>query len=173
MDLRIRKADLADADIVGTISARSWQVAYRGIVPDEYLEKITPEYRAERFRTVLPLLPDAEFYLVQEGKLPIGVFNAHTCRDENTGDCGEIGIFYFLPEYWGKGYAAPAMQFALDRLKERDYQSVVLWVFEENLRARRFYEKQGFVADGMSKILTLGKDLVEIRYRQPLGKADL
>ena len=37
------------------------------------------------------------------------------------------------------------MEFLLEKIKSAGYRQVILWVFEENVRARRFYEKHGFV----------------------------
>ena len=166
--LVIARAAIDDADAVGRVTALSWQAAYSGIVPDEYLAHITPESCAAKFREVLPQLPDAEFFLVFVENKPTGVFNLHTCRDGDTVDCGEIGVFYFLSEHWGRGYGAEAMVYALNRLKERGFASAILWVLEENARARRFYEKQGFMTDGGRKVITLGKELVDMRYRKSL-----
>nr|WP_245816696.1 hypothetical protein [Lentzea albidocapillata] len=43
---------------------------------------------------------------------------------------------------------------------------MVLWVFDENPRARRFYERLGFRADGLVKTEAIGgAELTEIRYR--------
>lgn len=169
MNIMFKKASLEDAADVGYITSQSWQAAYSGIVPDDYLKEITPEFRTARFNAVFPLLTDAEFFLVLVDGKPVGVMNLHLCRDEDAKECGEIGIFYFLQEYWGKGYAAAAMDFALSRLRERGFSDAVLWVLEENCRARRFYEKQGFIIDGASKIINLGKDLVDVRYRRNIG----
>ena len=44
------------------------------------------------------------------------------------------------------------------------YRPVVLWVLADNARARRFYERAGFAADGSSKILTGLGGVLEIRY---------
>jgi len=168
LDISIRKASIDDADILGQITSCSWQAAYKGIVPDDYLAGIAPESRAERFRAVLKQRPDVEFYIVLADDIPIGVMNLHPCADEDAKGCAEIGVFYFLPEYWGKSCAAPAMEFALSRLKELGFQTVVLNVLEENVRARRFYEKQGFVPDGTRSVINLGKELVHVRYRKVL-----
>ena len=169
MDTVIRKASIEDAETIGYITSYSWQAAYKGIIPDDYLAGITPESRAERFRTVLKQRPDVEFYLVLADDIPIGVMNLHPCADDDAKGCGEIGVFYFLPEYWGMGCAAQAMEFALDRLRERGFPTVILWVLEENLRARRFYEKNGFILDGERKTVNLGKDLIEVRYWKSIG----
>ena len=168
MSVSFRRAELEDADTVGFITSRSWQAAYRGIVPEDYLAGVTPEYRARKYRESYPLLEGVEFYLVFVDGSPSGAMNLHRCRDEGLTGCGEIGIFYFLPEYWGRGCATETMQFALERLKELGYGSVLLWVLEDNHRARRFYEKQGFVADGGRKMITRGKELADIRYRKAI-----
>ena len=50
-------------------------------------------------------------------------------------------------------------------LKKQGYKDVFLWVLEENLGARHFYEKEGFSAtdDDLNDNIG-GKDLREIRY---------
>ncbi len=57
----------------------------------------------------------------------------------------------------------------MDRLladiADAGFQSVILWVFKENKRARRFYEAKGFAATDRIK-LSLGA--VEICYRKNL-----
>jgi GNAT superfamily N-acetyltransferase len=168
MDIRIEKATLADADVAGRISSASWKSAYKGIVPDWFLAGITPSVRAERFRTVLAEKPDVEFFLISVDTIPAGILNQHPCGDGNAAICGEVGVFYFLPDCRGCGCAAPAMEFALCRLRERGFSSVALWVLEDNARARRFYEKCGFSPDGAKKTVNLGKELTEVRYRKSI-----
>jgi hypothetical protein len=42
---------------------------------------------------------------------------------------------------------------------------VALWVLRDNVRARRFYERAGFIADGTEKAADLvGHQLREVRY---------
>jgi GNAT superfamily N-acetyltransferase len=168
MDIRITKANIEHANVFGEIAARSWQAAYKGIIPDDYLSGVTSESRAERFKMALSQMPEVEFFLVSVDNIPAGVMNIHPCADEDAKGCGEIGAFYFLPEYWGKGCAAQAMEFALNRLRERAFPEAALWVLEENARARRFYEKHGFFPDGMKKTINLGKEMNEIRYKRSL-----
>ena len=56
------------------------------------------------------------------------------------------------------------MQHILDKMKKDGYVKVVLWVFEKNLRARAFYEKQGFVQAGRRQI----NEISEIMYLKNL-----
>lgn len=80
-------------------------------------------------------------------------------------NCGEIVSIYFLPQYMGKGFGTLLMQAVLAELKKMGYQSCCLWVLEENGRARRFYEKMGFIPDGAYMEQEIGgKNLREMRY---------
>lgn len=78
---------------------------------------------------------------------------------------GEIVSLYLLPDYCGNGYGRQLLQAAVDGLAEMGYLYVFLWVLEENMRTRAFYEKFGFqnsrdcLKDNMG-----GKDLRELRY---------
>ena len=56
----------------------------------------------------------------------------------------------------------------LATLTETGYPRVVLWVLADNARARRFYERAGFVPDGVTNILTGLGDVLELRYARDL-----
>ena len=59
---------------------------------------------------------------------------------------GEVYAIYVRPDAWGTGSAWALMDAAVDWLAER-WQEAILWVAEENPRARRFYERYGWVAE--------------------------
>lgn len=168
MDITFECATLDDADVVGRITALSWQQAYRGIVPAEQLAQVTPELRAARFRQFYPQMSGVECTLALADGEPVGVFTVQDSRDEDTVGFGEIGIFYLLPEAWGRGIGSAAMAEALRHLQHKGYKRAMLWVFARNDRARCFYEKHGFAADGASKTWRAGEDLEEVRYRRDL-----
>jgi hypothetical protein len=45
----------------------------------------------------------------------------------------------------------------------------MLWVFDANIRARRFYGAAGFMADGGARSFSRGgANAPELRYRKPL-----
>jgi len=69
-------------------------------------------------------------------------------RDDDLPDEMEIVAIYLLESYWGRGFGKRLMGFALSEIRRLGYESVFLWVLEENRRARRFYETCGFIADG-------------------------
>jgi len=56
----------------------------------------------------------------------------------------------------------------LERLRERSYDEVILWVLEENKNAIRFYERQGFECDDTVREIWRGRALRQVRYRKEL-----
>jgi GNAT superfamily N-acetyltransferase len=78
---------------------------------------------------------------------------------------GELYAIYVLPDAWGTGAGPALMRTAVAALREH-YPTAILWVLAENPRARRFYEREGWVLDGGSKTEAfLGLDVTEVRYR--------
>jgi GNAT superfamily N-acetyltransferase len=80
---------------------------------------------------------------------------------------GEVKDVYVVPEAWGTGVAGGLMSAALDALRDMGATEAFLWVVEENPRARRFYERDGWTHDGTSKPSPLGPP--ELRYTKALG----
>ncbi len=160
----IRKANSDDSKQLGEIHAKSWQVAYKGIVPDKILDNMIPEKRAVYFEQALKEEKE-EDYLILKGEKALGFICIGKCRDEDKDDCyGEIWGIYLLPEYWRYGIGTKLIKWGLNNLKNRGYQKVTLWVLEDNWSARRFYEKMGFTFDDTIKELNIGKKLNEVRY---------
>ena len=61
------------------------------------------------------------------------------------------------------------MQAGLDAMRARGYRDAVLWVLDDNPRARRFYEREGWALDGRTKREEfLGVAITEVRYRRVL-----
>ena len=77
----------------------------------------------------------------------------------------ELICIHSLQENWGKGYGSKMMDKVLMDISEAGYTKVMLWVFEENERAKRFYGTKGFVKSEKSKEI---KGVVEVMYVKEL-----
>lgn len=162
--IKIRYANINDAKILGEIHAKSWQVAYKGIVPEEILANITPERREKYFEKALTEGWE-EDALIYKDNDAAGLICIGKCRDEDKSqEYGEVWGIYLSPEYWNDGLGRELMNWGLKELKVRGFKKVTLWVLEENQRARRFYELMGFKHDETVKEITIGKSLREYRY---------
>lgn len=170
--LSICKATVKDAEALGRIHSRTWQAAYAGIIPDEFLIQLTSESRAAFFKQKLlePAVPGklSDNYIALDQDAPVGLLALHTAPDiDVTPGTGGIAALYVLPEHQGKGFGRSLMDYGVNRLKETGHTGVILWVLEQNTKAIRFYERYGYVFDGTSKEIVLGKPLVEMRYSLP------
>jgi RimJ/RimL family protein N-acetyltransferase len=168
MDIVIRKVLLEEAYEYAVNHIACWRDAYKGIIPDEYLDNMSTqiEQRVERNRQNLSDPGDCEYLCVEYDGSMIGRLVFSKCRDDDkaNSNTGEIHAIYLLADYWGKGYGKIMMDYAVAELRNAECVEIVVWVLEDNRRARSFYEKYGFVFDGQSKDIDIGKPLSEIRY---------
>ncbi|MBX3081681.1 MAG: GNAT family N-acetyltransferase [Anaerolineae bacterium] len=167
--MNIRRATADDAPKLARVHVDSWQVAYRGIVPDSHLERFTYQRREEAFRHALTANLE-ETYLIEDGDQAVGILTIGASRDTDldASRTGEIWGIYITPTYWRQGVGTLLVYEAERILRSRHYKDVVLWVLADNKDARRFYEKMGFAVDGMSKLVELGQPLTAIRYKKSL-----
>lgn len=167
--MNIRRAAVSDAPTLAKVHVDSWQVAYQGIVPASHLERFTYQRREEAFRQALAADLE-ETYLIEDGDQAAGILTIGASRDADLdpNEVGEIWGIYLAPAYWRRGIGTTLVREAERILRSRGCKDVILWVLDDNLDARRFYEKMGFSLDGVSKTVELGKPLKAVRYRKPL-----
>jgi ribosomal protein S18 acetylase RimI-like enzyme len=160
----IRYASSGDAEALGEIQSLSWRAAYKGIVPDDVLKTYTPEVRKKAFEGFLDAGSSMNAIALFDG-CPAGFVCFEKCRDTDADALtGEVWGIYVKPGYWRRGIGTGLLFWAMEELKNRGFNSVSLWVLEENAEARKFYEYQGFKQDGERKELEVGKTLTVVRY---------
>lgn len=155
-----------DRTAISRIYEKSWKYAYAGIIPQDYLDSIP----AGQWVSGLDH-PDRMTLLCMEDDMFVGTSSFGKSRLRQLEDWGEIVSLYLLPDYIGKGYGKILLQSAVSELKKSGYEHIFLWVLEENIRARRFYERFGFQrTDDYLDDNIGGKALREVRYiyRQPV-----
>jgi ribosomal protein S18 acetylase RimI-like enzyme len=159
----VRSAVVDDADAIARVHARSWQAAYRGLMPDHVLDGIDVEARARWHREHLrqPPAGSAVFVAVDTAEQTIGF----TIVGESD-DGAAVFAIYVDPERWGAGAGRALMDAAVAHLTAAGPRPVRLWTLDGNERARRFYERRGFVADGAvgSHALGDGLDVPTVRF---------
>ena len=163
MELIIRKALLEDAHERAVCHVSSWRSAYKVIVPDNVLDNLSADEIADKFKKEIEL-KECSYYCAEYGGRIIGHFNIRNSLEGDKPNAGEVHGIYLIEEFWGRGYGREMMNCAIDSLKQIGYNEIILWVLEENARARRFYEKCGFIFDGTKKEEIISKPLIEIRY---------
>jgi GNAT superfamily N-acetyltransferase len=162
---------------MGRLHVRAWQRAYRGIMPDEYLDGLQPDERIAMWRDRIPrtdLPPLLVAVLAGEvaGFAAFGAERSITDPTDPTGPtgCGELYAMNLDPPHWGKGIGRALLRQATDALRALNFHEAVLWVIPENTRAVKLYESEGWVADGaVSTEEILGVVVTDVRYRTQLA----
>jgi ribosomal protein S18 acetylase RimI-like enzyme len=169
----IRPARMEDAAQIAAVHVQSWQAAYRGLLPQTYLDSLDPGQRIGWWQRSLSetdwshggtLLADAE------GRV-LGFVSYGPARDDDADSkrVGEIYAIYLVHAAWGAGTGRQLMAAALDRLSDAGFDQVILWVLDSNVRARRFYKAGGWFSDGaVQRDESHGFAMTEVRYRRPL-----
>jgi GNAT superfamily N-acetyltransferase len=167
----IRLADATDAMAVARVHVRSWQAAYRTLLPDDYLDQLRPEDRAQRY-DFAALDPDKPRTIVAEDEGSIcGFATTAPSRDADLPDHGELYALYVDPEMWGRGIGIALMSAARTQLVGAGFRSAVLWVLAGNVRAARFYQTNGWAPDGQRRTdVVWGVTVDEVRYVRELGR---
>jgi GNAT superfamily N-acetyltransferase len=83
--------------------------------------------------------PDFKAAAVEHGRTLI----AHAAYDRE-----QLRQLSVHPEYWGSGLAGTLVEAALDDMAAGGAEQATLWVLTANARARRFYQRTGWVSTG-------------------------
>ncbi|AGS72764.1 GNAT family N-acetyltransferase [Streptomyces collinus] len=168
--IRVRPMELADCDRVAEIRIRGWQHAYRGLMPQSHLDRLSVARDAERHRARFGQGDGAVVNLVAERDGEVVGWAAHgPYRDDVAGRTGDAELYaiYVDPARTGTGVGRALLAEAVGQCAR--YSCMRLWVLKENASARRFYERAGFHADGAEEPYDVdGVPVPEVRYTRSL-----
>ena len=149
---------------ISNVYEQSWKSAYKGMIPQDYLDSIPSGRWAEKVDN-----PDWHTLVCVEDEKIVGTSSFCESRFDTFPGYGEVISIYLLPEYVGRGYGRQLMEKALAELKQMGYKKVMLWVLEENTNARDFYERMGFqLASEVRDDSIGGKSIREVSYEKDM-----
>jgi len=165
MVVTTRRATLNDAEAVALAHVRGWQVGYQGLVPDSILDAIDLDQRTAQWQHYLTNDVPTDYVAELNGQV-VGFANVGPFRGEAVNDSyGELWAMYVHPDHWGAGAGYALMQCTMAYFVAHGMTTGYLWVLEGNDRARRFYERQGWIANLKTAANDYdGVSLLERRY---------
>lgn len=169
LHMLLRLAEPEDAIAVAGVHVRSWQAAYRKLLPDDYLDQLRPEDRAQKydFATLDPAKPRT--IVAAEQGLIHGFATTAPARDPDLPGYGELCALYVDPEYWGRGMGLALVSAARAHLFGVGFRNAFLWVLAGNARAERFYRIDRWAPDGLQRTDSVwGITINEVRYQREL-----
>lgn len=151
MSKLLRDARPDDAAAIASIGRRGWTNAYRGLLSASFLERRAATDLEAEWRAYLATVPAGHGLLVAEVDGAVAGFVRFGPAEDSDAageGAGEIYGLYVAPERIGRGLGRRLFTAARERLEAMGHRNLVLWSFEGNRRAERFYARAGLVLDG-------------------------
>ncbi|WP_161966088.1 GNAT family N-acetyltransferase [Steroidobacter cummioxidans] len=164
--IQIEPATSRECRAIAEVHVESWQHAYKGLIPDQYLASLSVPEREAMWLRMQEQQP-SHLLIARDAGQVVGFVAFGASRDSGAPeDQGEIWAIYVKPAFWSAGVGRLLCLAALQQLDVEGYGAVSLWVIVGNQRAIRFYEHAGFVlAPASRKQFELGGAMLEeVRY---------
>ncbi len=148
----VRKAKVSDAAAIAALQVRSWRAAYRGIVPDGFLDDLTEDAWLERWIAQLSTAGREGVHQLVSTEAP----DAPPCAVAVCGPAmeptaeltGQLYVLYADPSSWGRGHGRALLHRVHELLAADGHSGAMLWVAADNARSIEFYEHHGWAKDG-------------------------
>jgi ribosomal protein S18 acetylase RimI-like enzyme len=143
--ITIERAKPQDAAAISIVQVNSWQTAFQSIVPDTYLQAMTPEPCQKMWEQYIAAPhPDKHLVVAKDHNAHIiGFSSGGPNRQSDSRYPCELYSIHLKRSHHGMGIGARLLSHSAHLLKRRSYKSMMLWVFEENRASNRFYEHLG------------------------------
>jgi YD repeat-containing protein len=149
---------------VATIHHLGWTVAYRGLLPDAYLDDLSYDACLARWTSVLTEGSAVEVLVADTGSRVLGFVAAGASADPDATAAGEIWDLWVHGSARSEGVGARLLAAALDALAVR-HRAALAWVLATNDRGRAFYAREGAVRDRFSRTTEItGGRMTDVRY---------
>jgi RimJ/RimL family protein N-acetyltransferase len=163
----VRPAEPGDSRRIAEVHVQTWQTAYHHAFPPEVLEQLSVDEREARWRTRIEQESAVVWVAELQGRV-VGFTSVGPSRTEEG--AGELYSIYVLPSAWGSRAARELMASAKAWFARQRYAGAMLWVLADNPRARRFYEREGWRAEGSRVDAVRGVEVEEALYRLVVGE---
>ena len=147
MSVIIRNAVPADVEQITLVHIESWKTTYRGIFPDDWLDK-SPETIAKNIENRrVRIAQDTDLgwpnlVAILDNKI-VGWAAGGVNRNADFPYQADLCAIYLLKEYQNQGIGKLLVRSFAELVLKNRMQSMIIWALEENYKARRFYEKLG------------------------------
>ena len=165
----LRPAQPPDALAIARVHVRSWQRGYRGILPDNYLNQLHPEDRAEKYDLTNADPSHPHTIVAVSGNIMHGFATTAPSHEPDLPSHGELTALYVDPHSWGLGVGVALVTAARAHLVSLGLHQAYLFTLVDNLRAQRFYKSDQWFPDGLRRIDIVWNTAVDVlRYQRTL-----
>jgi L-amino acid N-acyltransferase YncA len=122
--IEIRPAEKSDASGIAKIHVETWQFAYRGLMPECFLDSLSIEKRTKRWEESLSNpTPESQTFVAELNNKIIGFCSVGRCRDKDMDEtAGELYAIYVDSNSMNKGAGSALHEKGLRYLREKGYK---------------------------------------------------
>jgi GNAT superfamily N-acetyltransferase len=144
--MKVREATPADAAAIARVHYDTWQTAFRGILPDQYMDRTSAGYEKRKSAWESALKEKNRTKIIGVAEDESGqIVGFAVAGPERTGDPayqGELEAIYVLQSHQRRGVGRALISWAAARLAESGFTSMLLWTLADS-PYRPFYERLG------------------------------
>jgi ribosomal protein S18 acetylase RimI-like enzyme len=160
---QVRRAEIADASAIAGVYVDTWRSAYRGLLPDDFLDALDERAYEERWRRSLAV-ETTRTYVAVAGREVVGFASGGRERAGEDAFEGELYAIYVAEDEQRRGHGRRLVEATARGLAELGLRDMIVWVLRDNHAARVFYERLGGVYVRTQPI-TIGAALLqEVAY---------
>ena len=160
MEISIRSINVADAAALSVIARQSFYDTFTGTcTPEDMTGFLEENFNETRLAMELGEINN-HYYFAEVNGIPVAYLQF--AEDYSVfpfmkkWKALELKRIYALKEFHGRGIAKRLMEYFLAYALKQEYEVAWLGVWEQNIRAQRFYEKYGFVKSGYTHDFPIG-----------------
>jgi L-amino acid N-acyltransferase YncA len=166
-EVTVRKAVSGDESEIANVHLNSWREAYRGLLPQQYLDQLPLSFRRRMkwWKKVIHDLSDHFLYVAEVESGIVGFAFFGPARDEERAGSIEVGAIYLLEAFKSKGVGYALLQSGFRSATTAGYKTAYCWVLESNPTIK-FYERSGATFANKTKDDEIGgKKVQELAYQ--------
>jgi len=163
--ITLRRATAVDAPAIARVRVDGWRTAYRGIIPDAYLDGMQVEASTAMWERVLTAGPNTTSVHVADhaGKV-VGFASGAMLAEPKHGLDAELVAIYLRREFQHAGLGRQLVGAVVEAQRAQGATGLLTWVIAGNTAARVFYERLGGELLVEQPFQWDGLDLVEVGY---------
>jgi hypothetical protein len=167
--IAIRPARPDDGPGIATVHVAAWRSAYPGILPDDYLARLSPRRQAALYEAAIRHGAGVHVATAADpGAGPprvVGFLTVGRARTPSLGE-GEIETLYVLDDWRERGLGRGLMRAGAETLAAAGCRSAFVWVLRDN-PSRWFYEHLAGRLAASSMVQVAGHAVPQLAYVWP------
>lgn len=141
-NIEIRLATYDDCKKLALLQKEIWESNFRGIYPDEKLDKYDYDKKQHKFESFIDN-PSQHLYVVTDNDEIIGYLEFGIPFRPFRNYTQEIGLVYLRKDYQGQNLGKKMFDFAYEYFKNTGVKEFFISCNKFNLNGQKFYEKMG------------------------------